>query len=582
MKFDANDNAVASSHITSRPVTAHEAILRLSVRPIIRSSALLWLLWLLSLLLVCLLPYRSVAQSTTSLLPDATVLPRRAIRFRGLMGWTRYDALFSNDSGSPRNLAASFAADSLGPRQIPSLGASETAIRALSGLTNFRLTAGQLVSAANSRVLTAPLIIEYGLSSRLSLGVVVPVVETRSTVYGQLNPRPGSANVGPNPALTSPAALAANAALVQSLTNAAAALQTRLSQCQAAPTTTDCSTLLAQQTAATSLIQSSGAFATALTQQYGTDATSHPGRAFVPLATDPTQLAINAKIADFKQQYQGFLNSDVVTGSLAAAGGPAARAQMQALLASFGYDSLRSTDRASIGDISIGATYQLANSFGDTTSAGLLRYRLALNGTFRIGTGEPAGRNRLFDVATGYGQPGVEGSVAADIQFSRRFMVSGVGSYTAQMGSVDVSRVANPSNSVFPLSGPFAGTYSAGNVMMLTIIPRWRLAGYFGLNGFYSLVRTAAEQYTLTGTAATATGDAIADVPPVAPSGLPSATGQQIGLGFSYSTVGSSDRGPGRIPFEVSFSHLETLMGSGGPVAKTFRDQIELRVYVLR
>jgi hypothetical protein len=55
-----------------------------------------------------------------------------------------------------------------------------------------------------------------------------------------------------------------------------------------------------------------------------------------------------------------------------------------------------------------------------------------------------------------------------------------------------------------------------------------------------------------------------------------------VGIGFSYASVVSSDRGPGRIPFEVAFSHLETLSGSGGPVAKTFRDQIELRVYVLR
>jgi hypothetical protein len=93
---------------------------------------------------------------------------------------------------APRNLGSRFAADSLGPREIPSLAATESAIRTLSGLSNFRLTAGQLVSIVNSRVVTAPLIIEYGLASKLTLGVVVPLVETRSTVYSQLNPRAGS------------------------------------------------------------------------------------------------------------------------------------------------------------------------------------------------------------------------------------------------------------------------------------------------------------------------------------------------------------------------------------------------------
>jgi hypothetical protein len=162
-------------------------------------------------------------------------------------------------------------------------------------------------------------------------------------------------------------------------------------------------------------------------------------------------------------------------------------------------------------------------------------------------------------------------------------MVSGVGSYTVQLGTVNVARVANPGNAVFPLSGPFTGTYSAGNVTMVTIIPRWRLAGYFGVNGLYSIVRTEADKYTLVAapTGVTQLPDAIPDVPPAAPFGLGSATAQQVGVGFSYSTVVGPDRNSGRIPFEVSFSHLETLMGTGGPVAKTFRDQLELRVYIV-
>lgn len=533
------------------------------------------------MLLVFALPHRSVAQSTTTLLPDATTLPRGVIRFRGLVSWTRYDELFGTTAASPPNLAAGFSADSLGVRQIPSLGAAESAIRNLTGFSNFHLTAGQLVSTANSRVMTAPLAIEYGLTSRLSIGVVVPLVETRTTLSSQLNPHLGSANVGPNPALTNAATRTGNAALIQSLTAAAAALQTRLQQCQAAPTTAGCPALLTQQAAAAALMQSSGAFGSALADLYGTDAESHPGQAFIPLATDPSQLAITAKIASFKQQYLNLLNSDLVNGTIAGAGGPAARTQMQALLTSVGYDSLRSADRASIGDISVGATLQLANSFGDSTSRAPLRYRLAVNGTFRIGTGQPAGSNRLFDVGTGYGQSGVEGGLAADVALSRRLMISAIGSYTAQLGTVDVARVPNPANAPFPLDVPFPGTRTAGNVLAVTVIPRWRIAGYFGLNGFYSMMRTGADQYTLT-SFTQADPSVGAAMPPLAPYGAAAATAQQAGVGFSYSTVVSPDRNPGRIPFELSFSHLETIAGSGGPLAKTFRDQIELRVYFRR
>jgi hypothetical protein len=70
----------------------------------------------------------------------------------------------------------------------------------------------------------------------------------------------------------------------------------------------------------------------------------------------------------------------------------------------------------------------------------------------------------------------------------------------------------------------------------------------------------------------------VAAAAPVNP-GLPSTTAQQVGFGFTYSTILGRDRGPGRMPFEATFSHLETIAASGGPTPKTSRDQIELRVY---
>jgi hypothetical protein len=78
------------------------------------------------------------------------------------------------------------------------------------------------------------------------------------------------------------------------------------------------------------------------------------------------------------------------------------------------------------------------------------------------------------------------------------------------------------------------------------------------------MVRVGADQYT--GSGATSAGVA-------------AATAQQLGIGLTYGSIMSLDRGPGRIPFEVSFNHLETIAGSGGPTPKTFVDQIELRVY---
>ena len=77
-------------------IHTREAILRLPVRHLIRSSALL---------LACLTAQRSVAQSTTSLLPDADRAARAdpAVS-RCSSAWTRYDELLGNGRRVPRNI----------------------------------------------------------------------------------------------------------------------------------------------------------------------------------------------------------------------------------------------------------------------------------------------------------------------------------------------------------------------------------------------------------------------------------------------------------------------------------------------
>ena len=534
----------------------------MTVRQFIRSSAVL---------LICLHSRRSVAQATTNPQVDASVLPRGIGAARLLSSWTRYDELVGSApglSGSPRNIAYSLNTDSVTSLVAPQLGPTEAAIRTLANDPAFRLTAGNLVATANSRIVTAPLILEYGLTHRLTIDAVIPLVETRSTVYGQLNPKFGAANVGPNPSLTNTQIRASEAALVASFRSAATLLSQRLAQCQATPTP-DCAAILAQPTAVQTLIQTTGNTATAIEALYGGDAT-HPGQTFVPLAGTPVQNAIQARITGLITQYQTFLPTATITGTVAGAGGPGAAISFQQMLAAVGRDSLQSPSRTSIGDVSLGATLQVFNSFHDTTKTGS-QARLAVHGEFRFGTGEPAARNVLFDVPTGYGQPGVEVGAAGDVLFNRHVSATVLASYTAQLGSISVARVAGPADLLLPLTVAVPGTYTAGNVASLSIIPRWRIAGYFVFDGQYTITNTGADQYTPANTVASNT-----------PLGAATATTQAVGFGFSYSTIGISNPVPRAVPYEMSFSHLETLYGSGGPVPKTFRDQVMLRVFLGR
>ena len=495
------------------------------------------------------------------------MLPRGVGAVRVLSAWTRYDELFGTAPGLgnfPRNIAYSLNTDSLTSARAPQLAPAEQAIRTLADDPAFRLTAGRLVAAANSRIVTAPLILEYGVLKHLTIDAVVPLVETRSTVFQQLNPTLGLANVGPNPSRVNTQLRGSEASLVATFRAAATALSQQLTQCQATPTP-DCATLLAQQAAVQTLIQTTGTTATAIETLYGGD-DAHPGQQFVPTFGSPTQRAIEAKVAGLITQYQTLLPTVPITGTIAGAARPGARVDLQQMFANVGRDSLSSVNRTSIGDVSVGATLQLFNTFADTIAG--RKARLAVHGEFRFGTGEPADRNKMFDVPTGYGQPGVEVGAASDILLGSHVAATILGSYTAQFGTVNVARVPTTANLLLPLTDPVPGTYSAGNVISFSVIPRWRLAGYFTIDGQYTFTNIGADQYVpVTGVASSG------------PLGNAAATTQAVGFGFSYSTAGISNPVPRKLPYEVSFSHLETLTGSGGPVPKTFRDQVMIKVY---
>lgn len=509
---------------------------------------------------------RAPAQPTTSLQPDARVLPRHGFGARVLTSWTRWDELYGLPPGSPNNVAWSLSTDSLGTAAVPQFSESQTAIRSLSGLTSFRLTAGNIVAVADSRVVTAPLILEYGVTSRITIGAVVPLVETRSVISAQLNPKLGFANVGPNPTLTNAVARTNAATLVSSFRTSATQLQLKLSQCQATPTGSGCDVILAQQSDVTTLIQSTGAFTTGVETLYGTDA-DHPGQQLVPLNDSPAQQAIYARISAMVAQYGKFLPTSSINGSVIGAGGPAALRDLQTLLGTAGYDTLGLVDRASIGDVSLGITDQLINTLLDT--AATHGYRVSVSGSYRFPTGQVGSRNVLFNVPTGYGQPGLQVGAAADAIFNRRYSGTAVGSFTKQLGSVDVNRVPNAANAVFPLSDPVPGTFSAGDALWLSVTGRVRISGYLTLNGQYMLTHIGADQYT-----PSSNGNGLA--------GVSSATAQALGFGFAYSAVAFGGPMGRALPVEVTYSHLETISGSGGPVAKAMREQIGLRVFLLR
>src|SRR2546430_9150353 len=116
---------------------------------------------------------------------DAAPVPKGVVRMRVTTGWTRFDERFAATGRRP--VGDDIATDSLGSRQFPLLAPVEQGLQTLTSDPLTRLTFGRLSAKSDARIVTTPIALEYGLTRRLSLGVIVPVVQTRRSVQLKVN-----------------------------------------------------------------------------------------------------------------------------------------------------------------------------------------------------------------------------------------------------------------------------------------------------------------------------------------------------------------------------------------------------------
>jgi hypothetical protein len=470
-------------------------------------------------------PSASVAQAGLGHLEDATLPPRGLLRVRGITAWTRYDERFT--SGGTELLGAPLTTDAFGVATFAPLASIQSLIQAASG-TPFTLSMGRSRFDATGREEIVPMALEYGITSRLALGVMVPVVRKRIAQQFVLDST--GANVGPNPARTSSAASQLAAQLQAEFTNAQALLSGRLQSCQSNPSGPGCATLLSRQAEAQALIQSSQTFASDVGALYGTSSTN--GMAFVPRAQSAAQIAIAARIADFNTRYQDLLQSSAnfIVAVPRGAGGAPGSAQFQSYLFNdLGRDSLTFRERIGIGDIEVGFRAGLI----DHMSAGRLRgIRLTLASAVRLPTGSRQSPSDIADLRLGEGSYIVDSRIALDSRTGRLGLLA-VGDFAANVHSNDTTNA------------------SIRNTRWteIQLQPRWHLSEALAIHAAYSLRST--DKFG---------GD------------------QLVGGGISFSTLSAYRRGSRAHPIETRFTHLEAISGDAGR-PKFFRDQIELRFY---
>ncbi len=517
------------------------------------------------------------AQAVAGSGADARQLPRGAFR-TGIGGqWDGFSRV-SSDSGS-RPLLAGLATASLGVRAMPQLGAAEAAIRELSGTRGFALSLGPLEADGDARYTITPFTFEYGVTRKLSIGLIVPYVESRNNALLILNRDGTGASVGQNPARSTSlgaSAKASNGALLRQLAQARQLLSAEAARCANA-TAANCDAIRANPSAVQQLIDNARVTQNALALVYGDSVRG--GSPLVPIAGSPTQVAINARVTALRTGFAGYgvptIEATALPSAAIVVNGPGAVPRI-ARDSAYGldYDVLGGTRRAGIGDVDLTMSYQLLNTLGDRPAQWLaartLGVRSQLTVGWRFGTAGADRTNTAFDVPIGDGANALLVRSTTDLLLNKRFWMSSTLRVVQPFADQAVLRRPLFVDSLlFTPSSVGVATRTLGRHVQVELAPRLVFGQFFGLSAGYVLQHVGASTFAF---------DA-RDALPATTLTIGSRTSHAVVVGATFSTLSAYTRGRSRWPIEASYSHTAPVSTSGDRTPVLSSDRLELRVY---
>ncbi|MBC7791572.1 MAG: hypothetical protein H7Z74_16625 [Anaerolineae bacterium] len=524
------------------------------------------------------------AQAVLGIGEDATTVPRGVVRMRLATSSTRFDSrygLSSGDRSTALGLPLSF--DSIGVNQVPALLPIRTALRRVTGISTLDVNLGRSVTRIDATVQSFPLGVELGLTDRLSIGMLVPIVRTRAEVSFNTNATGENANIGLNPALNNATLRAQNDMLFAQLDAAANALAGSISDCQLAPSGSNCSVILERGPAE---LANTETLLSGLQQVYGTSI-------FVPTTGSTADASIRQNVQTLASTYTDVFGlRDSQNQPLIASSGPASArsivgaSDLNSILANaetgFGVEPIQTTTRTGVGDIEVGAKLQVFNTLSKKQRLTIRRgfgFRTAVSGVARLGTGTLDSPDNLVDIGTGDGQNDIEARSQSDFVFGRKFWLSVVGRYGWQLAGQTTLRVTDLTSPLFAAFGRRQVDRDPGDYMELEVTPRFVLNDLFSISGQYSYRRKEQDRHA----GRFDTTDIFGDPITIDASILDAGTEQResrVSAGVSYSTVAAHHLGRARYPLEVFVQHVESLSGSGANVPKIRQQIVQLRLYM--
>jgi len=534
----------------------------------------------------------ALAQRALGATDDATVVPRGMLRLAIVPTWARAnerfgDGLRGRALGTPERLGVDYHLDSLGPAHLETLAPVVPALQVLAGKTALPVSLGRLRVDFDASTVTTPITLEFGLTRRFTLGVLVPYVKTRNEV--SLNPNPGrdEGTMGINPARMLPGARLQNKAAYDQINDAVQQLNARLTACQGS-TAPECSAVNADRARATQLATAGAAVSGALAQVFGT--TEGQGSPLAPVGGSTLYTDISSRLATLSTDFAAFLGAPSSRTDWVLArpvGAPLMgltdfNSILNAEMFGIGAAPLETVERSHIGDIEVGGKFLLYDGLGvgppQRVDYNGIRFRLAVGGAYRPGTAQLESADDFADIGSGDGSTDIEGRVFADVLFGRRMWASFVGRYGVQQADEQYLRVRDTPSDPFPalyrrqFVGRDLGDYFVGEVS-----PRVGLSESLVLGATYSYARKGKDAYTGDFPATNLSGEAITLDASTLDAGTERVEQRLIGS-ITFSTMAAWYRGRSRLPLEVSYSFGQSLAGSGGAM-KAFSQALGLRVY---
>lgn len=542
---------------------------------------------LCAMLAISLRPTALLAQAVAGVGEDAIPVPRGSLRIGTGGLWNDYRDAWSRDglggAYGKGPLMGALNTERLGTGILATLSDAEVALRTLTGQSSFQLSMGPLEARGQVRQSIAPITLDYGVTRRLSVRLVVPYVESRDATQFILNRTGLGANVGANPAFgpTGAAARAQNGALVTQIATARTQLAAEITRC-ANVEATGCDAIRANPAGAQALLSRAQDVRSALLTVYG-DA-SRGGSPVVPITGSALHTSILGTMTALREEFSAF-----GVAALTAAGpspaaliyGPAGIANIASDTAfGVGYERLGDTRRAGIGDVDLTATWLLWDSFRADQVARLLTPRRGLRSTitggWRFGTAGADRTEDAFDVPIGEGANALLLRSTTDVLFNGWAWMSATLRLVRPLED-EVVTVAPARDIASTFSGPLIvapATRALGQRLDVELIPRIAVGSFFGLSAGLIHRRWSDDQFTVASSSGDTPNDLALTTWTVPSRSLTSAT-----VGVTFSSLASFARRRARIPAEVIYTHQFPLSGSGGFVPAVSSDRLELRVY---